>query len=238
MPLSQLSSTTAYSLATLDRDHEGNTPLIVAAQMGNAAAVLQHLQEAGCVNRHGMAAIHYAAERGYSAIVEMLVPAEARKVVPAYRFSTATWRNVSALMIAASRGHISVIKLLAPKEGGIQTLSLQTALMRAAIDGQAAAVRELRDLEGTIFDVKGETALMQAARYGRAECVRLLLSKERTLKDLNGWSALVHASYGGHAGSAAILAPYEMEKYGRMALAQTARGTGQLTEEMRQALRA
>lgn len=233
MPLVALSTSTDYALATLDRDHEGNTPLIQAAKDGNCAAALAHLREAGCINRHGMAAIHYAAERGHLQILEMLLPAEARKVVPVYRFATSVWRNVSALMIAASRGHVAAVRLLAPREAGIQNLSLQTALMRAAIDGRANIVRELRDIEGTTFDMHGETALMYAAKHGHVDCVRLLLSKERTLKDLNGWSALVHAAYFGKLEAAAVLAPYEAMQYGHLALSQASRGRGNSQELQR-----
>ena len=149
-----------------------------AAMNGDRAAVKSLLtggEDVNAAQGDGMTALHWAARRGDSELVSMLLAAGAN-VRAATRLGAYT-----PLLMAAELGHAPSIEALiaagADPKGA--TGSGVTALMLAAASGQADAVKAL---VGHGADVnaaeptRGETAVMFAAANRRSDAVRALMA--------------------------------------------------------------
>lgn len=153
--------------------------LIEAAREGDAGAVASLIARGADVNAaegDGMTALHWAAERGEDAVVDMLVSAGAA-VDAVTRIG-----GYTPLHMASRRGHAAVVgSLLAAgsdasattTDSGVTALHLAAA----AVDG-GASVRLLLE-HGSDPNAReawaGQTPLMFAAAANRADAVRALL---------------------------------------------------------------
>lgn len=180
-------------------------------------------------------ALHIAAIRGNTEIVQLLVEQEARMV---------DYRKRTALMLAAYFGHLSVVRLLLNKEKTLQDSSGRTALFYAIESNKLRIVQELLQHEATLVTStdymagSGFTALMDAARLGNVAAIKLLIAKEGGMKQPkeagkhSNWTALVWASSHGQREAVIELAPLELEICEQLAFhyAQDASITDALTE--------
>lgn len=180
-------------------------------------------------------ALHIAAIRGNTEIVQILVEQEAGMV---------DYRKRSALMLAAYFGHLSVVQLLLGREKALQDSSGRTALFYAIESNKVRIVQELLPHEATLVTTAdymagpGFTALMDAARLGNIAAIKLLMAKEGGMTQPqeagthSNWTALVWASSHGQREAVLELAPLELEICSQLAFyyAQDASITDLLTE--------
>jgi ankyrin repeat protein len=123
----------------------------------------------------GMTALHWAARRGESETVRMLLAAGANLR------ATTRLGNYTPLLLASEGGHAAAIEALVA--AGADTTSTTAAgvtpLMLASASGQTAAVKALlahgTDVNAT-EPLRGQTALMFAAANRRADVIRVLIA--------------------------------------------------------------
>ena len=154
-------------------------PIIDAARRGDAEAVGALLDRGADVNAaqgDGMTALHWAAERGHTAVAEPLISAAA-DVSAKTRIGSYT-----PLHLAARGGHGSMVHLLleagsdpavATTNSGVTPLHLAAAAIGGA-DAVAALLAHGADPNALEWSA-GQTPLMFAAGSDRAEAVNMLL---------------------------------------------------------------
>jgi ankyrin repeat protein len=149
-----------------------------AAMQADVAAVRASLTAGEDVNAaqgDGMTALHWAARRGETEMVRMLLAAGANVR------ATTRLGNYTALLLASEGGHAAAIDALAAAGADPKgtTAAGVTPLMLASASGQAAAVTALLK-HGADVDAaepgRGQTALMFAAANRRADVVRVLIA--------------------------------------------------------------
>jgi ankyrin repeat protein len=150
-----------------------------AAMSGDHETARRLLREGADVNAaqgDGMTALHWAALRGDTDLVAMLLYAGAN--------TRATTRlgGYTPLHLASQAGRAAAVGalLLAGAAADTPTTTGATALMLAAGSGSADAVRALADHGASLDAVEaaqGQTALMFAAALDRVAVVRLLLER-------------------------------------------------------------
>jgi ankyrin repeat protein len=133
----------------------------------------------------GMTALHWAAERGDSAIAVALLRAKAN-----VRAKTRVG-DYTPLHIAAKTGSAPVVRALlkAGSDANALTTSGATPLHFAAASGNPAAVQALLDRKVDVNAREkewGQTPLVFAAAFGRAEAIRVLMK--------GGADASIHTS--------------------------------------------
>ena len=188
------------------KDINGYTPLILAAQRGNAEtvkALLDSLKSQGkCkkalkkIDDWGRTALHLAAEEGHALVVEQLI-GEGAKVDTKDRLGR------TPLMLAAQYGHEGAVKVLVDslKSQGKCKKALKkiddwgrTALHLAAEMGHAEVVKSLIDAEADVNKKNRNwyTPLHYAAGEGHAEVVKSLIDAEADVnaKDDDKWTPL------------------------------------------------
>ena len=175
-------------------------------------------------------ALLVAAERGYTAVVRILLDKGARIDVKCEctGYMSGGW---TALMLALIQGHDEVVQLLLDRGADINVKSTEgrTALMEAAGRGRLATVRVLLDHGADINakDTEGRTALLRAAgNVDAGTTVSVLLDKGAhvNVKDAKGETALMAAARSGHPDAVRALlrrgaAPNEKRHDGKTALA-------------------
>lgn len=146
------------------------TELISAVLNNDIHSVWQLIpQRAGEQDMDGRTAMMYAAQKGYTEMVRLLVDKEARIQTP---------YGTTALMDAACNGHTNVVRLLCDREGGMCTNAKHTvgagltALMLAAHEGHVECVRLLADKELSMRCANGKNAI----DYARTEEIKRILS--------------------------------------------------------------
>ena len=153
------------------------SPVADAAMRGDLATVRVLIARGASVNApqgDGMTALHWAAERGDSAMAATLIRAKAN-VRAVTRIG-----DYTPLHIAAKNGNRAVVRALlkAGSDANAATTSGATALHFAAASGDSASVQALLD-RGAHVDARekewGQTPLIFAAATGRAAAVRVLL---------------------------------------------------------------
>lgn len=189
-------------------DEEGLSPLMLAAQAGDAESVARLLrlrpgwQEEA--EHNGRTALMLAAAAGHAAVVELLLRAGAA-VTPTDRDG---W---TALMLACEGGHESAACVLlvrgaSPAQGEADGW---TALLVACESGHEGCARLLLDARAAVeqADRHGGTALMVACQEGHLGCARLLLSRGADVNraNLDGWTALTMACQEGQLSCARLL---------------------------------
>jgi ankyrin repeat protein len=153
-------------------------PVAEAAMRGDAATVRALVSQGADVNgamSDGMTALHWAAQRGDSALAVTLLRAKA---------NTAATTRIGAytpLHIAAERAHASVVRTLLRAKADARALTTEgiAPLHMAAIGGDTAIVRAMLRAGAEVNVTEplwGQTPLMMAAAQGRAGAVRVLLA--------------------------------------------------------------
>ena len=156
-----------------------SSPIADAAMRGDLATVKTLVAAGKDVNAaqgDGMTALHWAADRGDAAMVDLLLKAKASV--------TATTRSAgyTALHIAAKGGHSAIMLALlkAGADANLVTGSGATALHLAAGSGATDGVAALLD-KGADPNVRervyGQTPLIFAAEFDRAQTITLLIKR-------------------------------------------------------------
>jgi ankyrin repeat protein len=157
-----------------------NDMRVADAAMQNDVAAVRRLVEQGAdvngAHGDGRTALHWAAERGYAAVAEVLLEAGASPAA-ATRIGSHT-----PLHVAATYGRADVVRLLieARADVNVRTTTGAAPLHFAAASGNVAAVVLLLDAGAAIDDREAQweqTPLMFAAGSGRTEVVRTLLAR-------------------------------------------------------------
>jgi ankyrin repeat protein len=178
------------------------TPLMTAAQQGDAAAVSRLIAAGADVNASnagGATALMFGALGGDPAVVSLLVRAGARTDARA----KLGW---TALALAAVKGHTEAADVLlnAGADQGARDAYGWTPLMRAVDRRRADVVRLLLESPGADLSARqedGATALHISAASGDLEIVRLLVAHgaDRAAQDRNGNTPATIATNAGHA---------------------------------------
>ncbi|HEU4997123.1 MAG TPA: ankyrin repeat domain-containing protein [Gemmatimonadaceae bacterium] len=153
------------------------SPVADAAMKGDVAAVRSLIAKGANVNAaqgDGMTALHWAAERGDSAMADVLLRAKAN-----VRARTRIG-DYTPLHIAARGGQAAVVRVLlaAGSDANAPTSSGASALHFAAAAGDPGAVKALVDKRADVNAREkewGQTPLVFAAAAGRAEAIRVLI---------------------------------------------------------------
>ena len=170
-----------------------------AARLGDAAAVKALLRNGADVNAaqgDGMTALHWAAQKGDTELVAMLLSAGASVR------ATTRLGGYTPMHLASQAGHPRVVAALlaagSPADG--RTATGASPLMLAARSGSVDTATRLIE-NGADINAKestyGQTALMVAAGLNRAELVALLLARgadamlASSVVDLNALTAPV-----------------------------------------------
>lgn len=179
------------------RDQEGRTALMLAAQEGHVEIVeMLAPYELGQADEDGWTALMYASWSGNWDCVRYLSHQEIRMR------DCSGW---TALMSAAWNGHLEVVNYLYSEEVGMQDVDGWTALMCAAWNGHLDVVKLLYEREKGMVDQKGWTALMSAAWNGHYSVVKFLMGAEARVMDPYGWTALMSAVWNNHGSVAELL---------------------------------
>jgi len=185
------------------------SPLVVAVQQGDMAAVRALLAQRADVNAaeaDGTTVLHRAIERDHPELVDLLVKAGANVKTP-NRY------GVSPLQLAATIGSPKVIERLldAGADAKEPTAEGETPLMLAARNGNAASVK-LLIARGAVVDAreswKGQTALMWAAAANNADAVRVLIEAGADIKARSTggvFTPFLFAVRAGHVGASRVL---------------------------------
>jgi uncharacterized protein len=150
-------------------NHDGATPMFLAAQNGSALMVAELLQAGVDANApvlsHGETALMLAARSGSVDAVKMLLDHGAQIN------AKDSLRGTTALMWAAEQGHVGVVELLAARGADVRAQSEVLRTLKRRGLGYAAA----KDQGGPDAPIKGGlTPLLFAAREGSIDCVRAL----------------------------------------------------------------
>jgi len=167
----------ALALASVGATSDGSK-VADAAMNGDRAAVRALVtggEDVNAAQGDGMTALHWAARRGDTELVSMLLAAGANVR------ATTRLGGYTPLLMAAEMGNAGAIDALigAGADPKAATASGVTPLMLASAAGQAGAVRSLiahgADVNAA-EPTRGETALMFAAANRRAEAIRALIA--------------------------------------------------------------
>lgn len=177
-----------YSSDSLVRIGGRRTELMEAATRNDIvrAYCFRHVQ-GGLRDMSGFTALMYAAERGHSDVVKILLNIE-KKIT--------NTQGVTALMLAAVNDKVDTVNILKTAEARMRNSEYHTALMLAAKANHPIVIEALIELEGGMcVEAAGLTgsrasALMYAAYYGYGMCVSLLAPVEHSIVDKNGLTAL------------------------------------------------
>ncbi|XP_062090088.1 ankyrin repeat-containing protein At5g02620-like [Humulus lupulus] len=193
------SSSSNESLNLLSKqNHEGETPLYVAAENGHSILVGEmlkyiDLQTASLAARNGYDPFHIAARQGHLDVLKEML-----QVFPNLAMTT-DLSNSTALHTAATQGHIDVVNLLLETDSNLAKIARnngKTVLHSAARMGRMEVVKSLLNKDpstGLRTDQKGQTALHMAVKGQNEEIVLELLKPDPSvlsLEDNKGNTAL------------------------------------------------
>jgi ankyrin repeat protein len=184
------------------------SPLIDAVKkqdVQSVRALLKQKANVAATEADGFTALHWAAQRDNTPLVELLLAAGADA-------KTATRYKITPLYLAAVNGNAPIMERLlkaGADPNGIAEEG-QTMLMTAALSGKAEAVRLLLT-RGARVDAKeqykGQTALMWAASEGNTAAADVLLEAgaDLKLKSTGGFTPLLFAVRNAHIDTAVTL---------------------------------
>ena len=183
-------------------NHDGATPMFLAAQNGSAPMIEQLLKAGADVNApvlaHGETALMMASRCGNTDAVKILLDHGAQLN------TKDTLRGTTALMWAAEQSHAGVMELLIARGADVRAQSDVLRPLKRRGLGFAPA----KDQGGPDAPIKGGlTALLFAAREGCKDCVRVLLASGASINQTSadGSSALLVAVQNGYYDMALFL---------------------------------
>ena len=187
-------------------DTKGRTPLILAAQNGNAKTVRQLIDSKANImatDENDWSALHHAAKEGRQSVIPLLQGAdlEAREKK----------ENSTPLILAAEEGKDEAVRTLMNMKANTMASDKYgfTALHSAANSGYEEVVQLMIQM-GASFKTKnqrGESPLHTAARKGKDDVVRVLVEAGAPLetKDNHGRTPLIVAAEYGKDAAVSIL---------------------------------
>ncbi|EFO65212.1 Protein 21.1 [Giardia lamblia P15] len=186
------------------------TPLMVAVQQKDLAAVSSNLQYGKVATSTGMTALMFAVEKNFLEAVKVLAPLEAGIYAP---------NNETALTMALRAGYIDAAEILTPYEGvKLSRVNLAndrfTELMKAAKNNNINMVWALLGYQKRLQDDSKRTALMYAADAGNFDICRILAAFEAGMSTITGDTALMIAVINQHIDIAQLLLPLETGHHG------------------------
>jgi len=192
----------------------GDTPLLIAAQKGLHATVLELLKfspNMHLLNTLQANALHVAvAENFYIIVLALLMEDKDRRSNPE-KYPSVKQQvplvdsvmmrgRLTPIMLACQEGHLEILKLLLEHKPNVNAVNDkgETALMIASITNQPLAVSELLTVGGAHTNITnhgGFTALMLASSRGHVKVIKLLLEHDPdglclNIKDSIGFNAL------------------------------------------------
>jgi len=181
------------------RDSQGNTPLILAAEHGyiNAVeALIAHKAHLDRRNNDGSTALMAAIANGYPNIATLLVEAEAS-------VNRLNNNGESAVRMAQDKGYTKLVELLKFKGANLELkFESDSPLYVAAMADNIQLVSELLDkgANPNIPNNDGMTPLYIAAMEGHTQTVVELLNKKAdpNISNNNGRIPLLESAWGGH----------------------------------------
>lgn len=186
------------------------------------------LYQVGTKNKADKTALMLAVETNNYSIVKALRKLEAKLTTSLFVYRTWKLTDATALIMAACYGHLSLVQLLAKTEARIAESSFhRTALMAAAYFNHYDCVEVLMHFEAGMQRREGSTALMLAVAAGYYDIASLLARSEANLFTNEkstygqGASALVIAAAMNNVAMVELLAPYEANGFGQLALQRT-----------------
>ena len=151
----------------------------------------------GQTTSDGWTALHFAANKGYISMVEMLLSRTAD-------ISAQTNQGWTSLHMASFDGHVEIVKLLLDANADVsrQTDDGPTALHFASFNRHVKVVKLLLDAKADVSTQSkdGRTALHVASSKGHAEVVKILLDAKADVsaQENSGWTPLHLASFNDH----------------------------------------
>ncbi|TNJ26723.1 Ankyrin repeat protein 1 [Giardia muris] len=210
---------------------KSETPLMKAAQTGNATAVANHLSHANKRLSSNdpwqtKTALMMAAQQGVAECIELLLcelggqredgwSALIHAMIAGHKDAIELLRveigvgGVTRLMVAASLNDVDAVRAHI-NEAGQQAVNGFTALIFAAKHGYTDCINILLPHEARLQLDYGTTALMVATSNSHVDAVNLLMTKEARMQDINGWSALMIAAYEGDDAIVYLLSAKEL----------------------------
>jgi ankyrin repeat protein len=187
------------------------TPLTEAANAGSeevARILLEHGADPNRTDRDGDSALMYAARKGNTGIVKLLLQKKADVNLRS--------GGQTAVSIARQKGFTEIERLLDQQDLTASNPPRKEEppketqpLILAAKMGESAKVKLLLDQGAQVneTDQEGATALIQAAAEGKDDVVQLLLNAKAdiNLKDHYGSTATMHAASRGQTGCLKLL---------------------------------
>jgi ankyrin repeat protein len=181
------------SFGTVDsKDHDGSTPLHVAARHGHKLFVKTLLDRGaniGAQTAGGWTALHFSVQRGHVVTLLMLLERGAD-------IEQRTRSGWTALHCASQFGHVNVLLALLKRQANVKAVTNGgwTALHCAAQSGHnnIAMVLSKTDIDVNAQDDVGWTALHRAIWSGHKDVVMTLLQKgaELKIRTSTQWTAL------------------------------------------------
>lgn len=199
------------------QNQEGETPLYVAAENGNALVIEEFLKyvdldTASIKARSGYDPFHIAARQGYIEVLKELI-----SVYPNLAMTTDP-SNTTALHTAATQGNIDVVNLLLETDSNLAKIARnngKTVLHSAARMGHLEVVKALLQKDPSIgfrTDRKGQAALHMAVKGQNQDIVIELLKPDPSilsLEDNKGNTALHIATKKGRTQIVSCLLQFE-----------------------------
>lgn len=159
------------------------TPLYLATTQNQDARVAALLKEGAPVDelsgRHGLAALHLAANQGATELVVLLLKHGATRDIRALRGRGI--EGTTPLLLACNNGHLATVQALVTRGADVNAMDVRhiTPLSAASAQGHSEVVRFLLE-HGADFctsTIKGQTALYRACKHGHLAVAEMLVAQ-------------------------------------------------------------
>nr|XP_027230716.1 ankyrin-1-like isoform X2 [Penaeus vannamei] len=158
----------------------------------------------------GWRLLHFAADRGHSALVALLMQENAH-------VNASTKDGMTPLHLASWGGHAEVIGVLLAKraDGNAKTTEGMTAIHLAGMGGHVSSMEALTPACDILSVTReGKSALHLAAEYGNLGAVQWLLLQglDASIRDKKGWTPRQYAKDEGHRKVVEVLEKLEKQR--------------------------